>query len=99
MGTNGEKKFADEMTLRGGVPLIGTVNVQGAKNAALPAMASAILLRGQSLRLEGVPDLYDVQTMRRLLCCLGAEIEFENGIMTISVPDEIEYETPVGLVR
>ena len=99
MGMHGEKRFADEMTLTGGKPLVGTINVQGAKNAALPVMAAAILLRGQSLRLEGVPDLYDIQTMCRLLCHLGAEVDFENGCMTISVPDEIECETPVELVR
>ena len=99
MGTHGEKRLADEMTLTGGRPLAGTINVQGAKNAALPVMAAAILLRGQSLRLECVPDLYDIRTMCRLLCHLGAEVEFENGCMTINVPDEIECETPVELVR
>ncbi len=99
MGNHGEKRLADEMTLTGGRPLVGTINVQGAKNAALPVMAAAILLRGQSLRLEGVPNLYDIQTMCRLLRHLGAEVEFENGCMTINVPDEIECETPVELVR
>ena len=99
MGNHEEKRLADEMTLTGGRPLVGTINVQGAKNAALPVMAAAILLRGQSLRLEGVPNLYDIQTMCRLLRHLGAEVEFENGCMTINVPDEIECETPVELVR
>lgn len=99
MWAHGENKLPDEMTVTGGRPLVGTIDVQGAKNAALPAMAAAILLRGQSLRLEGVPDLYDIQTMSRLLYHLGADIEFKNGCMTIGVPDEIECETPVELVR
>lgn len=99
MWAHEEKKLPDEMIVTGGKPLVGTIKVQGAKNAALPAMAAAILLRGQSLRLEGVPNLYDIQTMSRLLCYLGADIEFENGCMTISVPDKIECETPVELVR
>ncbi len=99
MGTHAEKKFADRMTLTGGRPLSGTINVQGAKNAALPVMAAAILLRGQKLSLECVPDLYDIQTMCRLLCHLGADVEFENGCMTINVPDKIECETPAELVR
>lgn len=91
--------MADKMEVRGGIPLNGSISVQGAKNAALPVMAASILLKGQSLKLEGVPDLYDIQTMCQLLRHLGAEVDFEDHCMEIRVPEKLNCETPVDLVR
>jgi UDP-N-acetylglucosamine 1-carboxyvinyltransferase len=59
-----------QLIINGGVPLNGTVMVSGAKNAALPMMAAAILL-DEPLELLGVPRLTDVRTMGRLLGELG----------------------------
>lgn len=87
------------MLIRGGKPLYGTVNVQGAKNAALPVMAASILLKGQNLTLSRVPDLHDIRTMMALLEDLGAKIEFKNHCMKIEVPEVLKYETPAELVR
>ncbi len=87
------------MLIRGGKQLNGTVNVQGAKNAALPAMVASILLKGQTLVLEKVPDLYDIQTMSDLLTSLGAKVTFKSNVMTIQVPEELTSETPTDLVR
>lgn len=89
----------DRLLIRGERPLIGSVVTQGAKNAALPVMASALLLRGQTLTLERVPDLQDIHTMADLLRSLGATVVFENGRMAISVPEELNWETPADLVR
>lgn len=89
----------DRLLIRGGRPLLGNVATQGAKNAALPVMASALLLRGGELTLERVPDLQDIHTMANLLRHLGATVSFEAGRMTISVPDELHWETPADLVR
>lgn len=91
--------MADKMEIRGGRPLNGIISIQGAKNAALPVMAASILLKGQSLKLEGVPDLYDIQTMCQLLRHLGAEVDFENHCMEIRVPEKLNCETPADLVR
>lgn len=89
----------EKMLIRGGKPLYGTINVQGAKNAALPVMASSILLKGHSLTLDRVPDLHDIRTMMALLEDLGAKIEFANNTMKIDVPEEIKWKTPADLVR
>ena len=62
-----------ELIITGGVPLQGTVPVSGAKNAALPMMAAAILADGP-LELLGVPHLTDVRTMGRLLRQLGVNV-------------------------
>jgi UDP-N-acetylglucosamine 1-carboxyvinyltransferase len=87
------------MLIRGGIPLFGTVDVQGAKNAALPIMAASILLKGQSLSLEKVPDLYDIHTMSDLLRHLGISVIFEKNYMTIDVPDKLNWDAPADLVR
>src|SRR3954465_3313809 len=64
----------DKLVIRGGNPLLGTVRVSGAKNAALPAMAAAILT-DEPVVLENIPDVRDIQTERKLLVSLGAEVE------------------------
>jgi UDP-N-acetylglucosamine 1-carboxyvinyltransferase len=63
----------DQLVIRGGRPLAGTVAAGGAKNAALPLMA-ACLLTAQPLTLQNVPRLMDVRTMTRLLRHVGAEV-------------------------
>jgi len=72
---------ADEMekfVIRGGNPLLGTVRVSGAKNAALPAMAAA-LLTDEPVILENIPDVRDIETTRKLLVAMGAEVELGYG--------------------
>jgi len=63
----------DMFVVRGGLPLNGRVAVGGAKNAALPIMAAAILADGPTL-LHGVPALVDVATMAALLRSLGVDV-------------------------
>jgi UDP-N-acetylglucosamine 1-carboxyvinyltransferase len=68
----------DKFVIRGGNPLLGTVRVSGAKNAALPAMAAAILT-DEPVILENIPDVRDIQTERKLLVSLGADVELGYG--------------------
>src|SRR5216683_133815 len=68
----------DKLVIRGGNPLIGTVRVSGAKNAALPAMAAA-LLTDEPVTLENIPAVRDIETERRLLVNMGAEVELGYG--------------------
>jgi len=68
----------DKFVIRGGEPLLGTVRVSGAKNAALPCMAAA-LLTDQPVILENVPQVRDIQTTRNLLAAMGAEVELGYG--------------------
>ena len=89
----------EKMLIRGGRPLNGTVKTQGAKNAALPVMAASILLKGQTLTLENVPNLYDIQTMSELLRHLGATVVFADNRMTIDVPETLKWDAPADLVR
>jgi UDP-N-acetylglucosamine 1-carboxyvinyltransferase len=68
----------DKFVIRGGNPLLGTVRVSGAKNAALPAMAAALLTE-EPVTLENVPQVRDIETTRRLLAAMGAEVELGYG--------------------
>ena len=68
----------DKFVIRGGNPLLGTVRISGAKNAALPAMAAA-LLTDETVILENIPDVRDIETERKLLVAMGAEVELGYG--------------------
>src|SRR5579872_164961 len=68
----------DKFVIRGGNPLVGTIRVSGAKNAALPAMAASILTE-EPVILENIPDVRDIETERRLLVSMGAEVELGYG--------------------
>ena len=68
----------DKFVVRGGNPLVGTIRVSGAKNAALPAIAAAILTE-EDVVLENIPDVQDIQTERKLLASMGAEVELGHG--------------------
>lgn len=88
-----------KLVLRGDRPLKGTITAQGAKNAALPVMASALLMRNGTLALNRVPDLHDIQTMSDLLRNLGTEVLFSEGKMNIVTPEQLDWATPSALVR
>jgi UDP-N-acetylglucosamine 1-carboxyvinyltransferase len=64
----------DKLLIEGGTPLEGSVRISGAKNAALPAMAAA-LLTSDRVELENIPRVRDIITMGRLLAHLGAIVE------------------------
>ncbi len=68
----------DKFVIRGGNPLVGTIRVSGAKNSALPSMAAAILTEDE-VTLENIPQVRDIETERRLLSSMGAEVELREG--------------------
>ena len=63
-----------EFIIHGGRPLDGVVKPSGNKNAALPLLA-ACLLTEDTVILHNIPDILDVNTMRKLLESLGVEIK------------------------
>jgi UDP-N-acetylglucosamine 1-carboxyvinyltransferase len=64
----------DKFVIRGGNPLVGTISVSGAKNSALPCMAAAILT-DEEIVLENIPQVRDIQTEKRLLASMGAQVD------------------------
>src|ERR1700721_1240356 len=68
----------DKFVIRGGNPLLGTIKISGAKNSALPCMAAAILTEDEVV-LENIPQVRDIETERKLLTSMGAEVELGYG--------------------
>jgi UDP-N-acetylglucosamine 1-carboxyvinyltransferase len=64
----------DKFVIRGGNPLLGTIRVSGSKNSALPSMAAALLTEDEVV-LENIPQVRDIETERKLLTAMGAEVE------------------------
>src|SRR6202167_3741582 len=68
----------DKFVIRGGNPLLGKIRVSGAKNSALPCMAAAILTEDEVV-LDNIPQVRDIETERKLLTSMGAEVELGYG--------------------
>jgi len=74
------------------------VRISGAKNAALPAFAAA-LLTADPVRLTNVPKVADLRTMAKLLGRIGARVEFEDGNAVIQAATIENPEAPYDLVK
>ena len=69
----------DQILIQGGRPLSGTIDISGAKNAALPLM-TASLLTDETLTLTNLPQLVDISTMAKLLNQHGVAIEMNGAV-------------------
>jgi UDP-N-acetylglucosamine 1-carboxyvinyltransferase len=89
----------DKLLISGGRRLSGTVKISGAKNAALPILAGAILA-GDSVRLGSVPHLRDVTTMIGLLSGMGADVVVDEKMrVQVSTSQLNELRAPYELVK
>ncbi len=89
----------DKIRITGGKPLVGRVEISGAKNAALPAMAAS-LLTGDTIQLENIPYVRDVLTTRTLLQEMGVEAEVrQDGTATLKAAELHSHEAPYELVK
>jgi len=88
----------DKIIITGGQRLKGTVKLSGAKNAALPIMAAALLPEGKSV-IDNVPFLKDVKTMVGILKVLGAKADFSDNRLTIEAEGPLSSLAPYELVR
>jgi len=89
----------DRLEITGGERLSGEIRISGAKNAALPILAAALLAEGPVL-LENVPHLNDVTTTVKLLRHMGVEIIFHDGThLEIDAANISEFLAPYELVK
>ena len=89
----------DRLSIHGGVPLQGEVEISGAKNAALPILCAA-LLTPDPLRLHNVPDLKDIATALRLLKQLGVQsVRDDAQRVEICAQTVSSLEAPYDLVK
>lgn len=87
----------DKMVIVGGERLEGEVRISGAKNAALPVLASALLVGG-CCTFHNIPDLMDIKTIRKLLGSLGVKIEGDQTVQ-INADQITNCEASYDLVR
>lgn len=88
----------DKIIIEGGNPLRGSVNISGAKNAALPAIA-ACLLTGGWHHLDNVPHLKDVETIKSIMSTLGVVFHEKKETLGVNSDNLNSYETPYELVK
>ncbi len=91
----------DKLRIKGGRPLAGTVDISGAKNAALPELCAA-LLTADPVTLENVPRLQDVATMLKLIRNMGVTAEHSAtvpGSVRINAGALSSPEAPYELVK
>ena len=88
----------DRIVITGGVPLQGEVRVSGAKNSALPLLASTIL-GGEECVLTNVPRVVDVMTMGKLLGMLGVSVVHEGNRAVVRADVIHSTQAPYELVK
>lgn len=64
----------EQYAIRGGNPLVGEVEIGGAKNAALAILAAAVMTE-ETVTIENVPDLRDTAAMLQAMECIGIQVE------------------------
>ena len=87
----------DRYVIRGGRPLHGEVTVSGSKNAALYAVAAA-LLTPDTVTLRNVPRIADIEEMAAVLRALGAEVTVEGETVTLRASEFTTTVAPADLV-
>ena len=87
----------DKIVIQGGKPLFGDVQISGAKNAALPILASALLTSGENT-FHNIPDLMDIKTIKKLLKSMGVQID-GNETCKVSAEKITSYDAPYDLVK
>ena len=88
----------DKFLIRGGNVLNGTVKISGAKNAALPLLASMILAE-TPITLTNVPNLKDVNTLVKLIAGLGITMTYEGDTVVADTSTLDNYFAPYELVK
>ena len=87
----------DRIVITGGNQLRGEVRISGAKNSALPILASTIL--GGECVIANVPRVADVLTMGKLLGIFGATVSHEGNRAVIKADAINSTEAPYDLVK
>ena len=88
----------DKFVIEGPVRLSGEVTISGAKNAALPCLAAALLTE-EPVRLENLPDVADLRTLGKLLQHIGSRVESDGTSATIETRHIGSAHAPYELVK
>ena len=87
----------EKLIIEGGKPLVGTARIHGAKNAALPILAAAIMARGVHV-IENVPRLLDIDVMLSILTALGCRAERQEDRIVLDTTRLVTSHIPKELM-
>ncbi|MBN1694495.1 UDP-N-acetylglucosamine 1-carboxyvinyltransferase [candidate division WOR-3 bacterium] len=88
----------DKFLIEGGHSLKGEVKVKGAKNSALPILATTLLCEDE-FTIENVPLLRDIFTIKKVLEVLGASVTLDGNKAIVDTRGAVGYEAPYELVK
>ena len=90
----------EEIIVKGGKQLNGTVKIEGAKNAVLPILAASLLAEEGTTVLDNIPILSDVFTMNQVIRHLNVDVVFDedNNQVTLDASRQLEIEAPYEYV-
>jgi UDP-N-acetylglucosamine 1-carboxyvinyltransferase len=88
----------DKFVITGGAALQGEIAASGSKNAALPALAAALLTE-EPVTLSRIPRVRDIRTMQRLLVDIGAKVDVDGETVRLHTPRIVSPEAPYELVK
>jgi len=88
----------DKIVIEGGNRLQGTVQVSGAKNAALPIVAAGLLTGGWH-QLHNIPRLRDIETIKKIMFKLGVAFRQNGDSLEVNSDNLSSCEAPYELVK
>ncbi len=84
--------------VEGGYPLNGKIHISGAKNSAV-ALIPAAILADSTVKIDNLPRISDVEILADLLEDIGADVSYENQVMTVNPAGVIPMPLPNGRVK
>ena len=89
----------DKLLIKGGVCLQGEIRIAGAKNSALPILASTLLTH-ETVQICNLPHLFDITTMIELLGCMGVEPVIDEKLnVEVNCSTIKHFSAPYELVK
>ena len=86
------------LSVLGGRPLYGQVQIHGAKNAVLPILAATVATK-ETCVIRGCPDIRDVDTALEILRYLGCGVDTDGGVIAVNAAGLRRTEIPAGLME
>jgi len=88
----------DYLKTQGFDTLNGTINISGAKNAALPLIAMTILAKNR-VNMKNMPHVADIRTLLKLLSNLGANVDFQDHKIVVDTSTLTETKATYDIVK
>ena len=90
----------EKLVINGGKALVGSVEINGAKNSAVAILPAAIIASEGKCVIDNVPDIEDVHCLERILKSLGCSVnKLDNNTLEIDSTDVNNFEACTSDVR